>query len=149
MIEYYIFCSCSFLSIPHFLFHFHSILPLFLLSFIVCIFIYLFFLLFFGNDYGIPFKNFKSPFSFTIDVVPCSRGKKLQVCKARPCHTYTTGPYPEFFLWGGGSFFPKLDLFFYKCHCIYRYIQDEMLENVILVILRRKIGYAVYALLPD
>ena len=47
---------------------------------------------------------------------------------------------------GGGSFFPKLDLFFYKCHCIYRYIQDEMLENYILVILRRKIGYAVYAL---
>ena len=30
----------------------------------------------------------------------------------------------------GGSFFPKLDLFFYKCHFIYRYIQDEMLENV-------------------
>ena len=28
-----------------------------------------------------------------------------------------------------------------------RYIQDEMLENVILVILRRKIGYAVYALI--
>ena len=48
---------------------------------------------------------------------------------------------------GGGSFFPKLDLFVYKCHCIYRYIQDEMLENVILVILRRKIGYAVYALI--
>ena len=46
-----------------------------------------------------------------------------------------------------GSFFPKLDLSFYKCHFIYRYIQDEMIENVILVILRRKIGYAVYALI--
>ena len=45
------------------------------------------------------------------------------------------------------SFFSKLDLFFSKCHCIYRYIQDEMLENVILVILRREIGYAVYALI--
>ena len=56
-----------------------------------------------------------------------------------------TGPYPEIFM--GGSFFPKLDLFFYKCHCIYRYIQEEMLENVILVILRRKIVYAVYALM--
>ena len=49
---------------------------------------------------------------------------------------------------GGGVVFPpKLDLFFYKCHCIYRYIQDETLENVILVILRRKFGYAVYALI--
>ena len=55
------------------------------------------------------------------------------------------GPYPEFF--DGGVVFPKLDLFFYKCHFIYRYIKDEMLENVILVILRRKIGYAVYALI--
>ena len=57
-------------------------------------------------------------------------------------------PVPrDFYGGGGGSFFPKLDLFFYKCHCIYRYIQDEMLENVILVILRRKVGYAVYALI--
>ena len=48
---------------------------------------------------------------------------------------------------GGGLFFSILDLFFYKCHGIYRYIQDEMLENVILVILRRKIGYAVYVLI--
>ena len=47
---------------------------------------------------------------------------------------------------GGLLFFPKLDLFFYKCHFIYRYIQDEMLD-VILIILRRKIGYAVYALI--
>ena len=39
------------------------------------------------------------------------------------------GPYPEFFM-GGGLFSQKLDLFFYKCHCIYRYIQDEILENV-------------------
>ena len=30
---------------------------------------------------------------------------------------------------------------------IYRYIQDEMLANVILVILRRKIGYVVHALI--
>ena len=48
---------------------------------------------------------------------------------------------------GGGFVFRKLDLFFYKCHRIYRYIQDEMLENVILVILRREIGYAGYALI--
>ena len=47
----------------------------------------------------------------------------------------------------GGRFFLKLDLFFYKCCFIYRYIQDKMLENAILVILGRKIGYAVYALI--
>ena len=52
--------------------------------------------------------------------------------------------HTQSFLWGG-SFFPKLDLFFYKRRCIYRYIQDEMLENFILAILRREIGYAVYA----
>ena len=59
----------------------------------------------------------------------------------------TPRPVPRVFYGGRGSFFPKLDLFFYKCHCIYRYIQDVMVENVILVVLRRKIWYAVYALI--
>ena len=36
---------------------------------------------------------------------------------------------------GGGSFFPKLDLLFYKCHCIYRYIQEY---TVIVINIRNR-----------
>ena len=80
---------------------------------------------------------------------------RLQYRKSQSIHCHFNRipfrPVPRYFYGveggGGRSFFPKLDLFFYKCHCIYRYIQDEMLENVISVILERKIGYAVYALI--
>ena len=59
-----------------------------------------------------------------------------------------TGPYPEFFMGGGGGHFSQNWTFssinviayigIYKMKC---------LKNVILVILRKEIGYAVYALI--
>ena len=42
----------------------------------------------------------------------------------------------SFLMGGRGVVFAKTGPFL-LCHFIYRYIQDEMLENVILVILRR------------
>ena len=62
----------------------------------------------------------------------------------------TSGPYPVFFLlWGGGGGHFSQNRTFSSINVIayIGIIQDEMLENVILVILRRKIGYAVYALI--